>query len=144
MMLLPMVAMADAVEIDGIYYNLITKGKVAEVTRNPNNYSGSVIIPDKITFEETEYMVTNIGLAAFEWSSALISIIIPNSVVSIGAHAFSYCGGVEALTIGESVKTIGVAAFNQCNSLRTVYVLAPWIPTTTVYYSDLCRSGRLR
>ena len=34
--LLPMVASAAAVEIDGIYYNIISKGKGAEVTSNPN------------------------------------------------------------------------------------------------------------
>lgn len=38
--LLPLVAFADAVEIDGIYYNLITKAKEAEVTINPNTYTG--------------------------------------------------------------------------------------------------------
>lgn len=46
-MLLPMVASAEAVEINGIYYNLIKKAKVAEVTCKPNyneseKYSGSV------------------------------------------------------------------------------------------------------
>ena len=34
--MLPLVANADAVEIDGIYYNLVTKIKSAEVTSNPN------------------------------------------------------------------------------------------------------------
>ena len=35
-MLLPMIASADAVVIDGIYYNLISKTKTAEVTTNPD------------------------------------------------------------------------------------------------------------
>jgi len=39
MVLVPMLASADAVEIDGIYYNLITKAKEAEVTKNPNRNS---------------------------------------------------------------------------------------------------------
>ena len=43
MMLLPMVTMADAVEIDGIYYNLIDKAKIAEVTSNPNTTASSKI-----------------------------------------------------------------------------------------------------
>ena len=43
--LLPLTVSADAVEIDGIYYNLIPKGNVAEVSSNPNYYSGTVIIP---------------------------------------------------------------------------------------------------
>ena len=30
--LIPILASADAVEIDGIYYNLITKNQIAEVT----------------------------------------------------------------------------------------------------------------
>ena len=54
MMLLPLAASADdAVEIDGIYYNLIPKGKIAEVTSNPNLYSGSVNIPASITYDGT-------------------------------------------------------------------------------------------
>jgi len=36
--LLPMLASADAVEIDGVYYNLINKVQEAEVTSNPNKY----------------------------------------------------------------------------------------------------------
>ena len=35
-------ALADAVEIDGIYYNLISKGRIAEVTSNPSKYSGAI------------------------------------------------------------------------------------------------------
>ena len=49
--LLPMAANADAVEIDGIYYNLIPKGKVAEVTSNPKKYAGSIIIPETVEFD---------------------------------------------------------------------------------------------
>ena len=41
-MLLPIAANADAVGIDGIYYNLDSSTKTAEVTRNPNSYSGHV------------------------------------------------------------------------------------------------------
>ena len=35
MLMLPMVASADIVEIDGIYYNLIPKGNAVEVASNP-------------------------------------------------------------------------------------------------------------
>ena len=46
MILLPMVASADPVEIDGIYYNLISKTQNAEVTSNPNGYTGTIVIPE--------------------------------------------------------------------------------------------------
>ena len=42
LVLLPLLASADPVEINGIYYNLITKAKQAEVTDNPDKYTGSV------------------------------------------------------------------------------------------------------
>ena len=46
--ILPIIASADAVEIDGIYYNLVLKAKLAEVTSHPHTYSGNVVIPETI------------------------------------------------------------------------------------------------
>ena len=65
LMLLPMLASADAVEINEIYYNLIEKAGQAEVTRNPNSYSGSVVIPESVVYEGKNYSVTSIGIGAF-------------------------------------------------------------------------------
>lgn len=86
MMMLPMVVMADAVEIDGIYYNLYIN--VAEVTRNNNKYTGSIVIPKSIIYNKVTYSVTIIGDGAFSGCSGLTSITIPNSVTSIGNRAF--------------------------------------------------------
>ena len=54
--LIPMAANADAVEIDGIYYNLIAKGGsyLAEVTSNPDKYTGSVVIPASVSYNEAD------------------------------------------------------------------------------------------
>ena len=89
LMLMPLFALADAVEIDGIYYNLIEKGKVAEVTSNPNYYTGDVTIPEKVTYNEVEYSVTSIGYAAFRDCSRLTSITLPNSLLKIDFESFS-------------------------------------------------------
>ena len=77
MMLLPLMAHAEVVEIDGIYYNLITKGNVAEVKQNPNKYTGNVVIPSNIVNNDVTYSVTSIGESAFEGCSGLPSITIP-------------------------------------------------------------------
>ena len=116
-MLLPMVAIADAVEINGIYYNLLTKGKIAEVTSNPNKYSGSVGIPEKVEYEGTEYSVTSFGDYAFNGCRSLTSITIPNSVTDIGYDAFEYCSGLTSVTIPNSVTSIKSGTFENCTGL---------------------------
>ena len=118
MMLLPMAALADAVEIDGIYYYLNSGTKTAEVTKNPNK-SASVAIPEKVKYEETEYSVTSIGDNAFYWCSDLTSITIPNSVTSIGGSAFYECWRLTSITIPNSVTSIGDCAFYGCSDLST-------------------------
>ena len=84
-------ALAYDVKIDGIYYNLISKGKTAAVTSGEEKYSGEVVIPSSITVEGQEYPVTSIGERAFAWCSGLTSVTIPNSVTSIGQDAFYWC-----------------------------------------------------
>ncbi|MBO7141029.1 MAG: leucine-rich repeat protein [Prevotella sp.] len=88
----------ETVKIDGIWYNLIAKGKVAEVTNRlggdsngSESYSGSVNIPPSVTYDGVDYDVASIGQYAFFYCSGLTSITIPNSVTSIGKSAFWEC-----------------------------------------------------
>ena len=123
MMLLPMVAGAETVEIDGIYYELITKAKQAEVTKSPKwNYKGSVVIPASITYNGVEYSVTSIGDYAFSDCSGLTSVTIPNSVTSIGLGAFYDCSRLTSVTIPNSVTSIEGYTFFQCVSLTSVTI----------------------
>ena len=103
LMLLPLAAWADAVEINGIYYNLIDKNNnhVAEVTSNPNYYKGNVVIPDKVTNDGIEYIVTSIGNGAFFYCYSLTSVTIPNSVTGIGESAFQFCSGLTSVHISD-------------------------------------------
>ena len=121
--LMPLVASADAVEIGGIYYNLIPKGKVAEVTSMPSGkYTGVVEIPETVTYDGVTCNVTSIGESAFSNCSGLTSVTIPDSVTSIASSAFWGCSGLTSLTIGNSVTSIGTAAFFDCSSLTSVTI----------------------
>ena len=100
-------ASAYHVEVDGIYYNLISKGNVAEVTKGDKKYSGDITIPSSIKVNDVDYAVTSIGTSAFSDCSGLTSITIPNSVTSIGAWAFQYCSGLTSFTFENSVTSIG-------------------------------------
>ena len=99
-------ASAYDVEVDGIYYNLISKGNVAEVTEGDGQYSGSITIPSSIKVNDAKYTVTSIGKSAFSFCTGLTSITIPNSVTSIGEEAFYYCSSLTSVTIPNSVKSI--------------------------------------
>ena len=118
-------AFAEAVEIDGIWYNLVSKAKVAEVTSTPDNYIyiGAVNIPEKVTYNGVDYDVTSIGRAAFE-NSNVTSITIPNSVTSIGNHAFYECKDLTSVTFenDSQLTSIGRAAFYHCSSLTSVII----------------------
>ena len=119
---------ADPVEIDGIWYNLISKANVAEVTRNPSlpdyaaTYSGEVTIPDKVIYEGEEYSVTSIGKEAFYVCKKLTSVTIPNSVISIGQDAFGGCRSLTSMIIPNSVTSIERGAFNECSGLTSLTI----------------------
>ena len=99
---LPILASADAVEIDGIYYNLNSDAQTAEVTNNPNKYDGDVVIPSSVTHEGVDYSVTSIGVRAFYMSSNLTSVSIPNSMTTIGRDAFRSCSNLKKVEINNN------------------------------------------
>ena len=113
---LPLIANAEMVQIDGIWYQLIEKAKIAEVVSSTDGtkYTGDVLIPEKVTYNGMEYSVTSIGNSAFSSCSNLTNITIPNSVTTIGESAFDHCSSLTSITIPNSVTSIGNNAFYGC------------------------------
>ena len=77
-----------------IYYNYINNATELEVARYPTyllKYSGSVVIPEEVTYGDETLKVTRIGVGAFDQCTNLVSVTISNSVTSIGDHAFNNC-----------------------------------------------------
>ena len=116
-------------EIDGIFYDFY--GEEAKVTYQTqiddfpyfvSKCSGTVVIPEYVTYNDMTYKVTSIGEFAFNGCRDLTSVTIPESVTSIGEEAFYYCSGLTSITIPESVTKIGYNAFYYCNSLTSVTI----------------------
>ena len=148
--LLPAIASAYAYdfEVDGIYYGYFGGNQVyvrdADDELDTPDYSGSVTIPETVTYNGTTYSVTyierafyacseltsvnipnsvtKIGQDAFMGCSSLTSIDIPNSVTSIDNYAFAYCSGLTSINIPNSVTSISYRAFYHCSGLTSIVV----------------------
>ena len=122
-MLLASINVFAIVEIGGIYYNF--SGNEAKVTYrdiNTADYSGSVVIPESVTYNGKPYSVTSIDNYAFYNCTGLTSITIPNSVTTIGNSAFYGCSGLTSITIPDSVTGIGNTAFYGCSGLTSITI----------------------
>lgn len=122
MLLLTHSLKAAVVEIEGVYYNLVTKGKVAEVTAGTSAYTGVITIPGTVDYEGVTYDVTAISDNAFANCVGVTDVTIGDKVTSIGEYAFSRCTGLTSLVIGSGVKTIGQYAFFECTSLSSLTI----------------------
>ena len=119
--LFSLIAKAESVEINGIYYNLVSKSKTAEVVMNSSYYSGDIIIPEKVEYEDVSYTVTSIGEYAFYGCKKLTSISLPNSITTIKLVAFKNCG-LKNIELPNSVTSIANEAFWGCENLTSIYM----------------------
>ena len=121
-MLLALVAATTSAkdfEVDGICYNILSEDdKTVEVTENPNDYAGDVVIPGEVTYDGSTYSVTTIGDVAFVECRNLTSVSMP-SVTTIGNSAFERCSALTSVEM-PSVTTIGGYVFYECSSLTSI------------------------
>ena len=119
----PFRATAYDFEVDGMYFNIVSlTEKTCELTQGEVKYSGDVIIPDSVTFNNRILKVIRIKNGAFLECDNLYTVIIPNSVTEIGDLAFEFCTHLSKTTIPNSVTKIGSHAFSECRSLSTVSI----------------------
>ena len=110
---------ADAVLIDGLYYNFgNTTAQVApDPTSGKSVYSAyiTVTIPASVYYNNYTYPVTTIGTSAFENCSNLQAVTLPNSITTIYTDAFYGCTKLGSVNLPEGLTTINQRAFYNCN-----------------------------
>ena len=111
------IAIHASTKVDGIWYSFYPDGRAYVTCRGSdwydydNEYSGSVTIPETVTYNGTTYSVVYISYEAFMGCSSLKSVTIGNNVGGIGEGAFQDCTSLTSVTIGSGVTSIASAAF---------------------------------
>lgn len=122
-------------EIDGLYYRLYENGEYkneATLARHPEKlYTGDIIIPDEVVYNNQKFIVTRIDAYTFN-NCDIASVRFPNYCTEIDNYAFSECHELISITIPPSVTYIGEKAFFNCLSLETIH-----LPETEIQYGYL-------
>ena len=114
-------------EVDGIYYSLDSDTHTAKVIhtaaddKSYDYYSGNIVIPAQITYQEQEYQVVEIAASAF-CSCAIDSITLPEGLVTIGNRAFDCCTDLRFVDMPDTVNNLRHGAFAGCSSLKEVCI----------------------
>ncbi len=113
--------------VDGLYYNIVSlEDLTCEITYGDKvdeyhgTYSGDIVIPETVTYNNKTLTVVKIGEKAFSNCLGLSSVTIPQTVTYIGSEAFEGCGAITSITIPSSVTFIGYRVFGNCISLNNI------------------------
>ncbi len=108
-----------------IYYNFINNNTELSVTYKGTNhqsavYSGKVVIPSTVVYNDITYKVTEIGYGAFCYCKNLESVVIPEGVTKIGGDVL-HMSSVEELTLPSTIKEFTRGSFWYCDNLWNIY-----------------------
>jgi hypothetical protein len=114
--------------IGSLTYTIISGTNNVKVKKKQNENLNDihVVIPDSVTNgSNTYYTVTEIENQAFQHSSDMLGVTIPNTVKIIGEYAFENAGNNKAefvVNMGSGVVTIKTNAFHNCQKLKYIRI----------------------
>ncbi|MBO7049257.1 MAG: leucine-rich repeat domain-containing protein, partial [Bacteroidaceae bacterium] len=108
-------------DVNGMRYLIDRDSKTALVSSCSTN-TGTVFIPQEITYQNEVYIVNGIRSFAFYGCTGLTGLFIPEGIESIGRCSFYGCTGLDNVILPKGIKTIGEAAFSGCTGLKSVLI----------------------
>lgn len=126
--------------IGDLYYMLDEYARTAEVTASidqhgmAGNYPelDSIAIPDTISYGGVKYAVKSIGEHAFSNSADLVTVDIPDHILSIGSDAFNGCRNLTSVTLPEGIDRL-FRVFAYCTSLHRITIPNSVTAVNTVF-----------
>ena len=84
-------------------------------------YTGNIVVPDSVQYNEIWYKVTSIGDHVFN-GAYLTSLTLPSGIRSIGEECFSYSTIRGGLILPDSLRIIKQNAFYGNNGIENIYI----------------------
>lgn len=103
--------------LNGIKYRL-NVSKTAEVLAN--DYSGDIIIPENVTYNDVTYRITSLENGCFNDCSYLKSISLPDGITSLGKNCFYSCDNLTSISLPEGLTSLGDNCFAYCYELTSI------------------------
>ena len=86
-------------EVDGISYTINSNGVSVSVARGEESYSGDVVIPSTVTYEDVTYTVTSIPERLFSFCDGLNSLYISSTVTNIADGVCGYNNNLVSIVV---------------------------------------------
>lgn len=84
--------------------------------------SGKVVVPETVTYENSDYNVTSIAASAFENNTAMTALQLPDGLRDIGVNAMKGCRALEVVGLPLSLTAVGAEAFAGCKALARIEI----------------------
>ena len=145
---------AASITVDGINYSTASgnKATVAKYTivkataTTPADtlfYTGDIVIPEKFTYEGTEYTVVATAANSFLDCKDVTSVTLPATCVTIGRNSFKGCTSLRVSPIPETATNVGSGVFNGCTSLEAVTIVPGWSKPVSEEFANCPNLKRL-
>ena len=116
------------VEMDGLHYQILCGATSAKLIRH-SSYTdlASVYLEESVTYEGTEYPITEIEAGAFDGCEHLQWFDCHANLLSIGDHAFRNCDSLEYLGLYhiDTPPTVGTGVFDGMG-IDTLMLMVPF------------------